>query len=644
MLVSYNWLKDYLGEDLPSVDEVVELLTFHAFEIEGTEKVGGDTQIEVNVLPDRASSCLSHRGIALELAVLLNKPLVVDQLKDETELPVLDDFKIEIEDKADCSRFMLALMEGVKVGPSPKWLKERLETLGQRSINNIVDATNYVMFGLGQPMHVYDSDTFSKKDDKWNFVIRRAKAGEIVKLLPEKTGAEDREVDLKGTELLVVNGESDQAVALAGIKGGTYAGLHEGTTNIILEAANFNSTLTRKTARALGILTDASKRFENEVSSTLPPYAMRTIVELITEIASGELKGVSDQYPMVQAESVVTVHPDRVNKVLGLSLEESFMKDVLFRLGAEISESESGWLVTAPKERVDLTIEENYIDEIGRIYGLSNIVSITPENLPLAEINANHYYSEKIRKILGELGFSEVMTSSFRKKDQIHLQNALASDKEYLRSSIIPAIEEALALNIQNVDILGLRDVRMFEIGTVFTKDDKGKAREHVVLTIGARVKKTGYSAKDDVIVNEAIKALIEAGLEIGVGAKQGICETNLDKLISALPEPTKYEPNVPLSDITYKPFSVYPAIVRDIAMWVPENTDIDSIGRILKDGAGELCERITLFDEFAKDGRISYAFRLVFQSYEKTLTDDEVEPYMAAVYRAVEKAGFDTR
>ncbi len=643
MLISYNWLKDHLGEDLPPVEKVVDLLTFHSFEIEETKEVEDDTMIEVNVLPDRAGSCLSHRGVALELAVLLDKSLMNDPLKDETELPIFDDIKIEIEDTKDCSRFMLALVEGIKVGPSPKWLEDRLKTLGQRSINNIVDATNYVMYGLGQPMHVYDADTFSKENGKWHFVVRKAKADETVTLLPEKPDTPNREVSLKGGELLIVDGAKDLPVGLAGVKGGTYAGLHDGTTNIILEAANFNPILTRKTARSLNILTDASKRFENEPSNTLPPYAIRAIVKLIVDIAGGELKGVVDNYPAPQVEMSVMVRPERVNQVLGLTLDESYMEEVLLKLGAGVEKVSEGLKVTAPKERVDLTIEENYIDEIGRVYGLKNVVSVTPKKLPLQEINANHYYENEIRQLLLEQGFSEVITTSFRKKDEIRLRNALARDKEYLRSSILPSLEDALALNIQNVEVLGLRNVRIFEIGTVFKKQ-AGKVTESKVLALGARIKKTGYSPKDDAIVGGALEALRAGGIVVDATVKQGKCEVDLSELIEKLPAPQEYKPSPALPEITYRPFSVYPAIVRDIAMWVPEETEAEKITEVLKANAGELCTRITLFDEFTKDDRTSFAFRLVFQSMERTLTDDEVETEMKNINQAVDKEGWEVR
>ena len=187
MLVSYNWLKDYLGEDLPPVNEVVDLLTTHSFEVESAEEVGGDTLIDIKVLPDRAGDCLSHRGIARELATLINKPLRFDPLKTSEVLPISDRFKISIDDQVACSRFVLAKIDNIKVGPSPDWLVKRLSVIGQKSINNIVDATNYVMYAVGQPLHAYDADLFTKtKDGQWHFVIRQAKSGETLVLLKDK--------------------------------------------------------------------------------------------------------------------------------------------------------------------------------------------------------------------------------------------------------------------------------------------------------------------------------------------------------------------------------------------------------------------------------------------------------------------------
>jgi phenylalanyl-tRNA synthetase beta chain len=176
MLISYNWLKDYLGKDIPPVTKLAELLTLHSFEIEEVTNLENDTLIDIKVLPDRAGDCLSHRGIAREIATLIDVSLIFDPLAEKINLPTTDNFLITIENEKDCSRFMVAHMTGVEIKPSPKWLQERLMTIGQKSINNIVDATNYVMYSLGQPMHAYDADLFLKtQDGKWHFDIRRSR-------------------------------------------------------------------------------------------------------------------------------------------------------------------------------------------------------------------------------------------------------------------------------------------------------------------------------------------------------------------------------------------------------------------------------------------------------------------------------------
>lgn len=644
MLVSYNWLKDYLGEDLPAVDKVVDLLTVHSFEVESAQEKENDTIIDIKVLPDRAGDCLSHRGVARELATLLNKNLAFDPLNVTVHLPVSNQFKITITEDNLCTRFMVAHMTGVTVGPSPEWLVERLSAIGQRSINNIVDATNYVMYAVGQPLHAYDADFFTKTSDgKWHFLIRQAKTGESLPLLKDKNALDERNIILSGSELVIADGEKDLAIGLAGVKGGEYAGVSAHTKNIILEAAHFDATSVRQTARRHGIATDAVKRFENNPSEFLPPLALNNITDLIGKIAGGKLEGVFDMYPNPVTAKSVLVRTEKVNQVLGLSLESVEIKTVLKRLGATVEEVESGFLVTSPLERNDLLLEVNYIEEVGRIHGLSNIVSIKPVSAILESINANYFYSQKIRHILLDQGFSEVMTSSFRKQDEIQLQNALASDKEFLRSSLLPTLDEVLMQNAQNVDVLGLRDIRVFEIGNVFKKKGN-RIEENLVLALGVQTKKTGHTPADDKILNTTLEALRENGIVSGGEGSKGLCEIDLKTVIEDLPVPTKYEVVEMGREVTYKTFSFYPAIVRDIALWADSTINKEKIRKIIESSAGSLCQRITLFDEFAKEGRVSYAFRLVFQSYDKTLTDVEVEPYMEMIYKSVKDAGFESR
>jgi phenylalanyl-tRNA synthetase beta chain len=643
MLVSYNWLKDYLGENLPAVEVVVDLLTFHSFEVESVDTIGNDRVIDIKVLPDRAGDCLSHRGIAREIATLINKPLIFDPLNKDVSLPVSKDFKITISNHQDCSRFSVAHITNIKVGPSPDWVIERLNAIGQKSINNIVDATNYVMYAVGQPLHAYDADLLSKTDEGWHFLIRPAKTGETLSLLKDKNSLDERNITLSGSELVIAEGVKDLAVGLAGVKGGVYAGINADTKNIVIEAAHFDSSLVRRTSRKHNIITDAVKRFENKPSEVLPPLALVNIIDLIIDIAGGKLEGVCDVYPNPKLVESVLVRPKKVNQVLGLDLTNEAIKSILGRLGAKAEDVENGFLVSSPIERNDLVLEANYIEEIGRIHGLINIKSITPVASVLQSINANYYYCQKIRQVLIEQGFSEVMTSSFRNKDEIQLQNSLASDKCFLRSNLSASIDEVLMQNVQNVDILGLRDIRIFEIGKVF-KRASNRIDEKMSLAIGVQTKKTGHVAIDDKIVKEALVSLSKIGIVGEFESSRGISEIDLDRVMSILPVPNEYDEVFPSENVTYKPFSLYPAIVRDIAMWVSGDVPREEVEDVIKKVAGPLCVKLTIFDEFTKDGRTSYAFRLVFQAFDKTLTDVEVEPYMQVVYASAREAGFETR
>lgn len=645
MLVSWNWLKDYLGDTNLTASEAADLLGAHAFEIEDIEEVDGDTVIDVDILPNRSSDCLSHRGVARELASITGVTLAHDPLVVELELKTTELIDVEIEDSNACPRFTASLVTDIEVKESPDWLKKRLEALGQRPINNIVDATNYVMYAVGQPIHAYDADLFPQVNGKWQFGVRFAKTGEVVSLIAEGGKDEERNVELQGTELLIIDRSSDTPIGLAGVKGGRFAGVHAGTSKIIIEAAHFHPSITRKTARRLGIVIDASKRFENEPSRELPPYAQSDIVKLIVDIAGGKYEGTIDEYLEKVEQKSVEVSVSKANSLLGLELGGEEMVKILNQVGCEAELSGVTITATGPWERTDLNIAEDFIEEIGRIYGYDHVKSIVPESVPLKELNKRHYYSEKIRHLLMEKGFSEVITSSFRKKDKIQLRNSLASDKSFLRSSLTKNITEVLDKNATHVDLLGAEDTRVFEIGTVFEPGGDLGVVEHVALAIGVRLKPSGYTGKEDKLLQGILESLEE---EIKGPFKcileKGVAELNLTELLEELPEPTEYTAISKNESIIYKPFSLYPAISRDIAMWTTEGVAPEEVETVLNDNAGELRVRTSLFDEFTKDGRTSYAFRLVFQSYEKTLTDEEVNAEMDRVYKAVEDKGWETR
>ena len=645
MLVSWNWLKEYLGETNLTAQQAAELLGNHAFEIEEFEEKGEDAVIDVDILPNRSSDCLSMRGIAREIVSITGGSLAHDPLATKPELIETDVIDVEIEDSHACPRFTASLINGIEIKESPDWLKARLEAIGQRPINNIVDATNYVMFAIGQPLHAYDADLFPQIDGKWQFGVRYAKEGEVVSLIAEGGKDEDRDVELSGTELLVVDRSSNTPIGLAGVKGGRFAGVHEGSTKVIIEAAHFHPTITRKTARRLGIVIDASKRFENEPSRELPPYGQSEIIKLILDIAGGKYEGTVDEYLERVESKEVTVSVTKANALLGVDLKGEEMKKLLAQAGCEVSLEGDLLTATGPWERTDLTIAEDFIEEVGRLYGYDHVASVVPEAVPLAELNKRHYYSEKIRRMLIAEGFSEVITSSFRKKDALQLKNALASDKSFLRSGLTKNITEVLDKNAGHTDLLGTDDTRVFEIGTVFAPGGELGVLEHVSLTLGVRLKPSGYTGKEDKLLTEITTTLSEQlGTAIDWSVEKGVAECNLSAALEGLPNPEAYDPVPVAEEIAYKPFSTYPSMSRDIAMWVSEGTTAEEVEAVLSEHAGELRVRTRLFDEFTKDGRTSFAFRLVFQSETKTLTDEEVNGEMDRVYKAVEEKGWESR
>lgn len=623
-------LKWYVGDEcMPETALLEKLFTFHAFEIEDIERVGEYEVVDVKVLPDRSSDCLCHRGIAHELAALIGKPLVKDPLRESGFLePKTNKINVTIENTDNCRRFSVALLTNVKTGPSPEWLKKVLEALGQRSINNVVDATNYVMLMLGQPLHAYDAAKFPQTNGVWHFGVRMARDGETVTTLSNET------YTLKNTVQLIVEASSDTPVGIAGIKGGKSAEIDASTTTVILEAANFNPQITRKSAQSLRLQTDASKRFENDLPAELTAYGIRECVRLIQEIAGGTHEGYMDVYPAPTQNPPVAVSLSQINSLLGLTLTEEIVEDIFSRLGFTVTKVASVWEVVAPFERTDILIAEDLIAEVGRVHGYEHVASVLPSAQSVTEYNALHYYSEQIRELLLNEGFSEVVTSSFRKKDEIELLNALASDKGCLRSSLRENTRETLDRNMPNLELLGLSQLQVFEIGTVFHKNAAGDdVAEHMVLSFGVRTKQTGYSPKDDVRLEEIV-ALLESSLGVTLSGAtlQGIFECNLSSLIETLPQPSAYAPYIRNNDTLFTPYSQYPFMSRDIALWTPEGTLAENIETLVRSHAGELLVRLSLFDTFTKDSRTSYAFRLIFQSFERTLTSEEVDEIMTKI------------
>jgi len=328
MKVSYNWLNEYFDGKLPAVEKAAEILTMNSSEVDGMEKVGDDMVLDVKILPNMAHSSLCHRGIAGEFGALLDlKPKkYCRNFVDYNVGGVSKKLKINIEDSKDCRRYIGRVIEGIKIGPSPEWLKTKLENLGQRSINNLVDATNFVMMEIGQPMHVFDANKIIGD----TIEIKRAKAGESM------TTLDDKIVSLDESILTISN--DNKALAVAGVKGGVLAEIDSNTENIILESANFNATLIRKTAQKIKIQTDATKRYENDLTPDIAFEAMDLLTKLIVEIASTpdiKIGEMVDIYPNPANQYKLGVSVGEVEKLLGIKISSDEIKNIFRRLNFE---------------------------------------------------------------------------------------------------------------------------------------------------------------------------------------------------------------------------------------------------------------------------------------------------------------------
>ncbi|MEK7089023.1 MAG: phenylalanine--tRNA ligase subunit beta [Patescibacteria group bacterium] len=607
MKISYNWLKWYIPE-IPKAEKIADIFTYHLCEVEGVEKKEDDVIFDLNILPNRTHDLLSHQGIARELASQFGIAF-----KDPTSLhriPESEPTNLKIELKTDkCRRYMGRIVRNVKVGPSPDWVRKHLESIGQKSINNIVDATNIVMYDCGQPCHAFDLDKLASE----KIIVRNAKTAEMIELLGSETIGnikKNKAVLLNNTDMIIA--DEKNVLAIAGVKGGKIAEVDENTKNILIEVANFDPISVRKTSKKLGILTDSSKRFENDLSPELASYAMREISGLLVEYGGLEFEEIVDVYLNKQRVKKLSFSADKISKILGVTVSISEIENILKRYDFEYKNNGDKFEISVPPMRLDLVIEEDMVEEIGRILGydkvkpkIPNIDFIPKESEIFSKINWAR------NKLLDE-GYSEVMTYAFRDKGEVEVL-ASASDKKFLRTNLSDELKESLKLNQLNAPLLEMDEIKIFEIGTIFKK---GKEEIHVAY---ANKKETKEVKLDEFMKSaELLKTPLK---NFGAFALGDIGQGTHDAL------------NFSSGPSYFKMWSVFPFIVRDIAVWVPGNVSSKEVEKIVKNSMGKLVIRgPILFDEFKKDGKISYAFRLVFQSYERTLKDEEVNEIMTKI------------
>jgi len=679
MKFSYNWLKEYLDFNL-SPEKLAEILTMHSFESGVIKKLKNDTILDIDILPNRFSDASSHWGIAREIKALLSilsgEKHSLRKLKTISAKKSKQSLNIEIKNPVLCPRYSVALIKNVKVGPSPKWLREKLSACGVGSINNVVDITNFVMLELGQPIHAFDFDKINGK-----IIIRKAHKGEKIETLDGKKRILDEEI--------LVIADKDGALALAGIKGGRKAEITNKTKNILLESAYFERRQIYLSAKKIRIESDAARRFSAGFDNQLPFRALLRAVYLLVQETGGKLEDWSDINFCEEKIKKIKLVLKKVEQFIGKKISTDKIKRTLIALGCQIEQLTRGELkVIVPNFRKDLEISEDLIEEIARIEGYNNLTSRLP-SLPLAPVNpqAEEISQEKIRNILKGAGFSEVYNYSFiseelaqglekNSKKWLYLKNPISERFAILRPSLLGRLLENIKQNLKYS-----KNIRLFEIGKVFHVGDQKIEKKQdsplnssiseknclcLVLSLahdnslfelkgmielileGFGINNFWFKEADEenISFSQATLANIKIDKEIIghlgrvsssllnlIGLKQGAVGAFLDmnKLLRFSQEEYQYQPP-----------SKYPAVLRDLAILVNHNTKFSEILNIIESLNIKFLQDVDLFDVYENknlaQGRKSLAFHIVYQSKKRTLSDNEVNTEHRKIEKALEK------
>ncbi len=476
MLFSLNWTKELLKGKFLKVEEIVKALNLHTVEVEELIKTKKDYLLDLDILPNRASDLASHLGLAKELKVLFPslklKPLKTLKIQKKAN------FKIEVENSEDCPLYLALIVRNVKVKESPSWVKEKLVSLGLEPINNLVDLANLVMLEIGQPLHVFDLDKIEEK-----IIVRRAKKGERILALDDKEY-------LLSPEILVI-ADKKKAQAIAGIKGGKLSAVSKETKNILVESANFNPALIRKGSKILNLKTDASWRFERKVPKVLAKLALERFAFLLgLEIKDIEIEGIVEKSFAKFKPKTLWFDLNSVYQILDLNLPKREIEKILKRLEFKILQKKKDklWL-QVPDLREDIKIEEDVVEEIGRVVGFYQIKPAFPKLSLKVPANLNFSFEKALKERLIALGFTEVLNYSFLaqrlkeifkidSKSLIELENPLSSNQKYLRDSLLYNLIQKATDNSKY-----FKEGKLFETGKVFFKvKDKPFEEERLAL------------------------------------------------------------------------------------------------------------------------------------------------------------------
>src|SRR5436853_2786951 len=482
MKISYNWLSELVTLTLKP-QELAERLTMAGLAVESIERHGDDHLLDIDLTLNRPDA-LSHLGVAREAAIICGTALKPQVAKlTESDEAAESVAAIETHDPQLCPRYAARVVRGVKVGPSPKWLIDRLEALGQRSVNNIADISNYVMFEMGQPTHAFDLHTLKGR----RIIVRRAQPGEILRTLD----GVDRTLS---PEMLVI-ADAERAVAVAGVMGGEETEISSATTDVLLESAYFDPDSVRHTSRELGLTTEASYRFERGADFDAAVRAADRASRLIAEIAGGVvLQGVLDEYSAPITRTPVPLREARIERLAGLKVEIERAAEILTALEfkVELLKERYELLALPPSFRIDVSREEDLVEEVARHIGYEKIALTVPEWSGTGAYLAGETIRRGLRRELLSSGFDEAISFSFAagERDRLFrnsetdpptITNPIDANETAMRGSLITRLLESIQGNFNK----GTKDVKLFEIGRVFGRvaaDGRPQERERLAL------------------------------------------------------------------------------------------------------------------------------------------------------------------
>ncbi len=656
----------HFSEDTPLGTPVAELL-----------KAKNDTVFEIEITPNR-SDCLSHLGVARHVSAVLDRPLKVPEvslLESSSEAGAR--VKVDIEIPAECRRYCARVIQGVKIGPSPEWLQKMIERVGIRPLNNVVDITNYILMEIGHPLHAFDLDRLSGPAIK----VRLARKGEAITTID---GLERR---LSGIELVIA--DADKPVALAGVMGGQDTEVTDKTVNVLLEAAWFEPAAVRRTMRGTGCQSESSYRFERGVDPEAGLLlALNRAARMMAEIAGGTiLQGIVDQYPNPGKPSLISLRLSRAEKVLGMKLDRGHALSALSRLGFKIEPGKSTdyYTVRVPSFRSDVSLEEDLIAEIAEVIGYDKIISRTPR-APLVSPKADpeREFMHECRNLAAGLGLTETVSYSFLDprhfehlrlpgdhawRSAVVLKNPLNVESSLLRTSLLPGLLNVLSYNQRR----GRERIYLFETGAVYiprSREELPQEPKHLgILLTGPRSPMHWREGKkrpaSDFYDLKGVLEGLFSRLHIGNGSGFKLESSDIPfmhpriSFVLKAPDnralgwagalhPESLE-NYKLNGAVFaaeldmetlgqywirqpevKPFSRFPALVRDISLAVSEDIQAGEVMQVIHSLGHDLLTQVMPFDLFQSEGMPpgtkSLAFSLTFQDHNRTLQEEEVK------------------